>query len=41
MPGLDPDIHEESQQEYTYGILHLVRVIMDCRVNPGNGQMER
>jgi len=35
MPGLDPGIHEAAQREQHYG-LRSQRIIMDCRVKPGN-----
>jgi hypothetical protein len=38
MPGLDPGIHEASQREQ-YSGQHLLRVIMDCRVKPGNDEL--
>jgi hypothetical protein len=36
MPGLDPDIHDETQPNKTYGSLWLLNGLMDCRVKPGN-----
>jgi hypothetical protein len=35
MPGLDPGIHEAMPQAEPYGS-YPPRVIMDCRVKPGN-----
>jgi hypothetical protein len=35
MRGLDPRIHEAAQRLRPHG-LYLLRLIMDCRVKPGN-----
>src|SRR5690348_11944110 len=35
MPGLDPGIHEGVPQVEPYGLCWL-RLVMDCRVKPGN-----
>jgi len=39
MRGLDPRIHDEEQRGKLYR-LRLSRVIMDCRVKPGNDNGE-
>ncbi len=36
MRGLDPRIHDEMQQKKSYVGQYLFRIIMDCRVKPGN-----
>jgi hypothetical protein len=35
MRGLDPRIHDEAQRKQPYGLCE-PKVIMDCRVKPGN-----
>jgi hypothetical protein len=40
MRGLDPRIHDEGQQALTY-VYSPLRVIMDCRVKPGNDQVDK
>ena len=36
MPGLDPGIYDELPKEQSYVSLRTPRLIMDCRVKPGN-----
>jgi len=36
MPGLDPGIHDESQQPKALRKTSLWHGFMDCRVKPGN-----
>jgi hypothetical protein len=39
MRGLDPRIHDEVQRHKPYG-LRVSKLIMDCRVEPGNDSGE-
>ena len=36
MPGLDPGIHDDSPPRKIYVGPTSLRLIMDCRVKPGN-----
>ena len=40
MRGLDPRIHDEQQQQVALHRMIAMKVIMDCRVKPGNDQRE-
>jgi hypothetical protein len=40
MRGLDPRIHDERQPRSPYVRTFPSRVIMDCRVKPGNDRIE-
>jgi hypothetical protein len=41
MPGLDPGIHTERNEEWPRNGLRLRQLIMDCRVKPGNDRVGR
>jgi len=40
MRGLDPRIHDEAPHGKHYNFHHVLKLIMDCRVKPGNDSGE-